>query len=133
MPLIYLKPVPHTKRMLFFFQTVTNYNDHNLDSGVFTCQETGIYKFQVYALSKPGIQTFFDLYVNDIVVVSLNGNSTRHYNVPGNAVILQLEAGSTVKVKSRENVKVDLGRGDGYIHTTFTGVQIKPTLEGKLF
>lgn len=54
--------------------------------------------------------------------------------VPGRSKIVELESGSTVSFKAINDYdgafKFELGRGTGEIYTTFTGVEITPSLQG---
>lgn len=111
---------------------ITNHQNAALNSGVFTCVVPGLYKFQVYSLTRSDTLLFLELYHNDAVVATLWGYTSGTYAAAGNAVALNLAAGDTVKVMSRENRMVSLyGTGDE-VYTTLTGVELGSNLlEGK--
>lgn len=102
--------------------------------GVFTCTEPGLYKFQVFSLTKINSRLFLELYHNDEVVATLWGYTTSDYAAAGNAVVLELAEGDTVKVLSRDQYAVELFGTNEEIYTTFTGVQLgSNAIEGNFF
>lgn len=69
-----------------------------------------------------------------MVVATLWGYTSGDYAAAGNAVVLKLAAGDTVKVLSRESRSVNLYGTGSEIYTTFTGVQLgSNSLEGMQF
>lgn len=86
----------------------------------------GLYKFQVYSLTKSNTKLFLELKLNNVVVATLWGYTVGDYAAAGNAVILQLEEGDTVWVQTRDDVAVDLYGTSEEIYTTFTGLQLSP-------
>ncbi|XP_053379495.1 uncharacterized protein LOC123526879 [Mercenaria mercenaria] len=107
-----------------FSVVITNHQAASLNSGVFTCSEAGLYKFQVYSLTKSDTNVFLELYVNDKLVASLWGHTPGDYAAAGNAVILPLMSGDFVKVMSRSQYAVNVYGTPDEIYTTFTGVQL---------
>jgi len=95
-----------------------------LNSGVFACTEQGVYKFQIYSLTKTDTQLFLELVHNGAVVASLWGYTTADYAAAGNAVILTLAEGDNVWVETLDNLPVDLYGATDEIYTTFTGVKM---------
>lgn len=106
-----------------FYKTLFNHGG-NLNHGVFTCQEDGLYKFQAYALTKTNAKLFLEVLKNNDVVASLWGHTPGDYASAGNAVVLQLSAGDVVKVVTRASHEMALYGQQGQIYTTFSGVQL---------
>ena len=86
------------QRYYLLIQVVTNQNA-NLSSGIFTCASSGIYKFQVYALTKRSETLFFELFHNAELVASIWARTRNESADGGNAAILDLNAGDTVQVR----------------------------------
>ncbi|XP_045163918.2 uncharacterized protein LOC123528253 [Mercenaria mercenaria] len=107
-----------------FTVVITNHRQANLNSGVFTCTEEGMYKFQVYSLTWSNTNLFLELYVNSKLVASLQGHTPGDYAAAGNAVILPLKSGDAVKVMSRSQYASNIFGTPDQIYTTFTGVQL---------
>ncbi|XP_053378610.1 uncharacterized protein LOC128548191 [Mercenaria mercenaria] len=103
---------------------ITNHRQANLNSGVFTCTEDGMYKFQVYSLTKSNSNLFLELYVNSKLVASLWGHTPGDYAAAGNAVILSLKSGDVVEVMSRSQYAVNIFGTPNQIYTTFIGIQL---------
>jgi hypothetical protein len=95
-----------------------------LNAGEFTCTENGLYKFQVYSLTKSDSSLFLEIYVNNKLLASLWGHTKGDYASAGNAVITSLVVGDVVSVKTRSQHAVNIYGKSGQIYTTFTGVQI---------
>lgn len=102
---------------------ITNHGA-NINSGVFTCTKDGLYKFQVYCLTRSDASLFLELYHNDKLVASLWGYTPGDYAAAGNAVILPLMSGDFVKVVSRSQYSVNMYGTPDEIYTTFTGVEL---------
>ena len=81
----------------FLIQIVTN-QQADLSSGIFTCSSAGIYKLQVYALTRSDESLFLELYHNEQLVASLWARTKHDYADGGNAAILNLNTGDTVQV-----------------------------------
>lgn len=116
--------VPNTLTRYAIIQEIGKFGSADLISGVFTCAVPGLYKFQVYSLTKSNTKLFLELKLNNVVVATLWGYTVGDYAAAGNAVILQLEEGDTVWVQTRDDVAVDLYGTSEEIYTTFTGLQL---------
>ncbi|XP_060608125.1 uncharacterized protein LOC132760217 [Ruditapes philippinarum] len=106
------------------YKVITNHHQANVNAGEFTCTENGLYKFQVYSLTKSNSSLFLELYVNNKLLASLWGHTTGDYASAGNAVITSLVEGDVVSVKTRSQRAVNIFGKAGQIYTTFTGVQL---------
>lgn len=107
-----------------FSLVITNHHEAHLNAGEFTCTENGLYKFQVYSLTKSDSSLFLEIYVNNKLLASLWGHTKGDYASAGNAVITSLVVGDVVSVKTRSQHAVNIYGKSGQIYTTFTGVQI---------
>lgn len=103
---------------------ITSHGSPNLNSGVFVCTKEGLYKFQVYALTKSDSNLYLELYHNNALVASLWGHTPGDFAAAGNAVILPLKTGDTVEVKVKTDYEVHIYGTRDEIYTTFTGVQL---------
>ncbi|KAL3861121.1 hypothetical protein ACJMK2_007190 [Sinanodonta woodiana] len=98
-------------------------------SGRFICPAEGIYKFQVYSLTHSDKRIWLELYLNQDLVASLYGHTPNDFADAGNAVILHLNRGDVVSVKSHNQYDVTLFGTPNEIYTTFSGVQIVSSFE----
>ncbi|XP_060608068.1 uncharacterized protein LOC132760165 [Ruditapes philippinarum] len=103
---------------------ILNHAQAQLNNGVFTCSQDGLYKFQVYSLTKTDSNLFLELYVNDKLVATLWAHTPGDYAAAGNAVILALMNGDFVKVITRSQYSINMYGTPDEIYTTFTGVQL---------
>jgi hypothetical protein len=108
----------------FIFKVILNHAQAQLNNGVFTCSQDGLYKFQVYSLTKTDSNLFLELYVNDKLVATLWAHTPGEYAAAGNAVILALMNGDFVKVMTRSQYSINMYGTPDEIYTTFTGVQL---------
>ena len=117
---------------MLIFQDIENPpGDNKVTGGQFICARPGLYKFQVYSLSRSDANLYLELYQNGDLVASLWAHTHNDYAAAGNAVILNLNEGDTVQVKTRSQNAVDLYGTAGQVYTTFSGVQLKSTGRGK--
>ena len=103
-----------------------------LTSGRFVCRVAGVYKFQVYTLTKTDAKIWLELYKNNDLVVSVWGHTQGDYADSGNAAIVELTEGDTVYVQSRDQYDVSLFGASDEIYTTMTATYLGETYEGKI-
>jgi hypothetical protein len=96
----------------------------DISGGVFTCRDGGIYKCQVYSLALADLKMFLELWHNSERVASLYGHVSGAYGAGGNCVVLALNEGDTVQVKTRINYDVGVWGSADQVYNTFTCVQI---------
>jgi hypothetical protein len=106
----------------FFLKVLTNSNGALLNNGVFTCPESGLYKFQAYSVTKGDKKLFLEVFKNNVLVASLWAHSANA--AAGNAVVLELPKGHEVKVMTRSSYNVSIYGAPDQIYTTFSGVQL---------
>ncbi|XP_060602559.1 uncharacterized protein LOC132755684 [Ruditapes philippinarum] len=104
--------------------TTNHMQRQDISGGVFTCKDGGVYKCQVYSLASPNLKTFLELWHNSQRVASLYGHVSGHNGAGGNSVVLDLNEGDIVQVKTRTNYQVDIFAYTNEIYNTFTCVQI---------
>ncbi|XP_070182486.1 complement C1q subcomponent subunit B-like [Littorina saxatilis] len=103
----------------------------NAGTGVFTCPQSGLYLFNVFALTTRRKHLKLELHQNSRYIMSLYANANGSYGTGGNSVILRVNKGDTVYVSARETSSL-YGQPPGAtwqgIYTTFTGYLISPVL-----
>ncbi|XP_046381217.2 complement C1q-like protein 4 [Haliotis rufescens] len=97
---------------------------YDLNTGIFTCPQNGIYTFQMSALTQRGREAWLDLTKNHKLVVSAWGRTD--YATAANSVILQLTKGDTISVKARRHTTYVYGRRNG-VYTTLSGFLVAPS------
>lgn len=89
----------------------------------FTAKESGVYVFHFHALSRSDAHIWVDLYHDYHYIVSLYGGSDGEYATGSNAAALNLVAGDTVFLKSRETTNSYYGKTD-QVYCTFSGYKL---------
>ena len=123
--------------MVFFslskcFQAITRVGSKGqLTSGQFICYTSGIYKFQIYALTKNDTEVWLELYKNNDITISAYAHTQDDYADTGNAAILELSVGDTVYVKTHDQYNVALYGATDEIYSTFTGVYLGNSFQSK--
>ena len=119
--------------VIHYFQAITTIGSKGqLTSGNFICYTAGIYKFQVYALTKNDTKVWLEFYKNNDMVVSVYAHTIKDYADTGNSVILELEIGDTVYVKTRDQYNVVVYGAPDEIYSTFTGVYLGKAFQESL-
>ncbi|XP_046568082.1 complement C1q tumor necrosis factor-related protein 4-like [Haliotis rubra] len=96
-------------------------NAYNLKTGTFTCPRSGVYSFQLSALTQKGKEAWLELTVNGKLIVSAWGRTG--YATATNAVIVRVRKGDRVRVQARRHTTRLFGRAD-QVYTTFSGYLI---------
>ena len=104
-----------------------------LTSGQFICYANGIHKFQLYALTKNDSNVWLELYKNNDLMVSVWAHTKGDYADSGNVVVLELNVGDTVYVKTRDYENISLYGEPDQIYTTFTGVFLGDSFQSKIY
>ena len=121
-----------SKVFIFFHKEITSAGQEGkLTSGKFVSQATGLYKFQVYALTRSDSNLWLELYKNNELVVSIWGHMGGDYADSGNAAVVFLTEGDTVYIQSRDQYDVSLYGAPDEIYSTITGTFIGESTQGK--
>ncbi|KAJ8311840.1 hypothetical protein KUTeg_010607 [Tegillarca granosa] len=112
--------ITENKIILKFTKVITNVGGElNASDGVFYCPEPGLYYFFVNIMSYTN-DAYAEMHKNDrLVVYVFTDKNGKQWKSLSNAVILRLEQGDRVSVKSHLSFKFH------YYATYFTGLKIK--------
>ncbi|KAL8576672.1 hypothetical protein ACOMHN_025147 [Nucella lapillus] len=102
---------------------------YHSDNGKFMCIESGIYVFQVHALSGNDTDMWLELHHNYQYVVSVWGHTDNDYATGGNSVILQLIMGDEVTVACTTQYHSELYGASDEVYATFSGYLISPVYQ----
>ncbi|XP_078333811.1 uncharacterized protein LOC111103937 [Crassostrea virginica] len=92
-------------------------------TGHFTAKESGVYVFHFHALSRSDAKVWAELYHNYHYIDSLYGRSNGEFAAGSNAAVLDLVAGDTVFLKSRQTSNSYFGAPDE-VYCTFSGYKL---------
>ena len=93
-------------------------------TGHFTAKESGVYVFHFHALSRSDTEVWTELYHNYHYIDSLYGRSNGEFAAGSNAAVLDLVAGDTVFLKSRQSSNSYFGTTD-QVYCTFSGYKLE--------
>ena len=114
---------------LNILQVITSHGGAHIESGVFLCGVQGIYKFQVSLFTSYTERLFLEVFKNSDVVASIYAYGKRDLGSVTHAVILELERGDTVQVRTTGTYMVALTTGNDY--NTFTGSEMGSLMLGE--
>ncbi|XP_048249720.1 complement C1q-like protein 4 [Haliotis rufescens] len=95
-------------------------------TGRFKCPQSGIYSFQVHALTQKKKSLWLELMHNNNLVVSVHAHSSDENDGASNSAILQLKKGDQVWVQSQGANSYLFGRSNE-VCTSFSGYLIAPS------
>ena len=102
-----------------FNQVLTNVGGgYNESSGEFVCPVSGLYEFEIHALTDDGRIFFFSLQQNDVTKVTIYGTSSS-FQGSSNSAILKVKQGDVLKVVAED--KSYVYATDRETYTTFSG------------
>lgn len=96
---------------------------YNPSTGHFTAKESGVYVFHFHALSRSDAKVWAELYHNYHYIDSLYGRSNGEFAAGSNAAVIDLVAGDTVFLKSRQSTNSYFGTPDE-VYCTFSGYNL---------
>ena len=105
-----------------FDRVITNIgNSYDVDTGVFTAPQTGIYVFHFHALAEISSVIWLELFHNYRYVESLYGYSGGEWGSGSNAAVLKLTSGDVVYVQTRPDHNIYLYGKPHQVYCTFSG------------